>query len=161
MKRDLENVNQSNFLAAYAVCGVISEAADRAGVARGRHYAWLQEDPTYKDRFQSAHQEACEAIETEIRRRAVEGYEEPVVYQGSFTYEPQRNKDGSIKYDRLGNPIQQTKPLSVRKFSDNLLMFRAKAMMPDKYRDNAKVEHTGPGGGPFEVTVKFVRPKKD
>jgi hypothetical protein len=37
--------------------------------------------------------------------------------------------------------------------SDRLVEFFLKAHRPQKYRDNVKVEHTGPGGGPIQVQV--------
>ena len=40
-------------------------------------------------------------------------------------------------YGRL-RPSDQ--PLTVRKYSDNLLIFLAKAVMPEKYRDNVHLE---------------------
>lgn len=39
------------------------------------------------------------------------------------------------------------------KSSDTLLIFRLKALAPDKYRE--RLEHSGPGGGPLEVVVKW------
>jgi len=40
-----------------------------------------------------------------------------------------------------------------------LLMFLLKRHKPE-YRDQHKVELGGPGGGPLEVTVRFVSPEK-
>jgi hypothetical protein len=41
--------------------------------------------------------------------------------------------------------------------SDLLLIFQLKARRPWKYRDNAKVQHVGAGGGPVELAVKTAR----
>lgn len=49
--------------------------------------------------------------------------------------------------------------MRARKPSDLLSIFLLKAARPEKYRDNAKVEMSGPGGGPVVVEVKFVTPK--
>ena len=41
--------------------------------------------------------------------------------------------------------------------SDVLAIFLLKARRPDTYRENARIEHTGPGGGPIvtEITVQL------
>jgi len=64
---------------------------------------------------------AIERIEEEADRRAVEGTLEPVFYQGF----------------ECGQ---------VRRYSDTLLIFRLKALNPQKYRERASIEHTGKDG---------------
>jgi hypothetical protein len=83
--------------------------------------------------FEAAKEEACEQLEREALRRAVSGVEEPVYHNGKV----------------VGN---------IRKYSEVLLIFLMKGAMPGRYRDNATVEHTGRGGQPLAVEVKFVRP---
>ena len=120
-KRELTNANQQErFLAAYAKTANVSLSASQARIIRDKHYDWLQNDPTYRPRFDIAHQRACDAVEGEIHRRAVKGVLEPVWYQGS--------KCGAV-----------------RKYDSTLLIFFAKGLMPQKYRDNftANIEHTG------------------
>jgi hypothetical protein len=112
-RRDIQN-KRKRFLAEYAKCGNIALAAKKARVERTRHYDWL-EDPDYERQFAAAHQEACETLESEAYRRAVVGVMEPQWYQG----------------ERCG---------LVRKFSDTLLIFLMKGMMPDKYRETFKGE---------------------
>ena len=41
---------------------------------------------------------------------------------------------------RQGACVPANQPLTVRKYSDNLLMFLAKAVMPEKYRENLHIE---------------------
>ena len=50
-------------------------------MARSNHYDWLV-DPEYAEAFRDAHQEACDSLRSEARRRAVEGVVKPVYYQG-------------------------------------------------------------------------------
>jgi len=102
------------FLTAYSEVGVVTHAADVAGVHRNAHYNWM-DDPEYAKRFREAEKQACEVLEKEIRRRAVEGVDEPVFHKG----------------EQCG---------TVRKYSDTLLIFAAKGAMPEKYRENAKLE---------------------
>ncbi len=124
------------FLAAVAEVGNITEAAKVAGVNRKDHYRWLQKDPSYPELFEAAMQEAADLMEAEARRRAVEGVDEPVFYQG---YE-------------CG---------SVRKYSDTLLMFLLKGVRPEKFRENVKQEISGPNGTPVNVIFNIPRPPKD
>jgi len=121
---------QKAFLAAFALCGNISTAAKAAKICRTDHYDWLA-DPSYAATFESAQQEACEHLEAEARRRAVEGIQKPVIYQGEL----------SCKRDSLGRRTRY--PLTIREYSDTLLIFLMKGAMPQKYRDNAKIELSG------------------
>ena len=75
---------------------------------------WFNETCNSDEEF-NAMVEMClnatnEVIEEEIYRRGVQGFDEPLMYKGMM----------------VG---------TVRKYSDNLLMFLAKARMPAKYRD--------------------------
>ena len=115
------------FLAAYAEVGTITHAAELAGVTRTSHYDWMN-DQEYVERFREAEKQACDRLEQEVRRRAVEGVLEPVFYQGQ----------------ECG---------TVRKYSDTLLIFATKGALPQKYRENVSMELTGADGGPVEVEV--------
>jgi hypothetical protein len=129
---------QRAFLAAYAVTGNKTEAAKLAECSRQQHYVWLQSE-AYRETFQHAEMEACENLETEARRRAMHGVEEPVIYQGMLCHQPVRDAEGNIRYDDQGAPVAV--PLTVRKYSDTLLIFLMKGAMPVKYRDHSKIEH--------------------
>jgi len=138
-----KNVKQAAFLAAFAECGVITEAARAAKVNRTDHYDWLL-DPEYSAAFDAAKEQAIELMESEARRRAIEGVAEPVIYQGSLCFEPLRDKSGKIKRDpKTKEVLFSKKPLVVYKKSDILLMFLLKAAKPDTYRENSKVELSG------------------
>jgi hypothetical protein len=139
-KRELPNVKQAKFLAAYAKTANISHAAKSAGINRDAHYLWL-EDPDYERKFALAHTDACESLEAEARRRGAEGFNEPVVYQGELQFLPKFDpKTKTVMLDASGYPVRSNVPLTIRKFSDVLLIFLMKAAMPWKYRDNFKGE---------------------
>lgn len=116
---------QDAFLAAYATCGSVTGAARAAGCSRTAHYQWLQDDPTYPARYQQAHEESCESLEIEARRRAVDGVLEPQFYKGEMC----AASDGS--------------PIGIQKYSDTLLIFLMKGSMPEKYREQWKGELSG------------------
>jgi hypothetical protein len=110
---------QKQFLEQYARCGNLTEAARKCRIDRNRHYDWLQ-DPEYEAKFANAYAQACDIVDGEIRRRGVTGILKPVFYKG----------------EKVG---------SIREYSDTLLIFLAKGMMPDKYAQFIKgdIEHSG------------------
>lgn len=131
------------FLKAFAECGQISGAAVAVGMDRCRHYQWLKEDPAYVELFNEAEREAAVMLEDEATRRARDGVKSLVLYQG----EPVMVKasDGSLV------------PLYEFKYSDTLLIFRLKGLMPERYRDRAALEHSGPGGKPLLTLADIDR----
>ncbi len=106
------------FLSEYSLTGSITWSADKAEIARRTHYDWLDADPDYVQAFADAQERYCEKLESEADRRAVDGTEKPVFYQGVVAG-------------------------YVREYSDTLLMFRLKALAPDKYKDRSQQENTG------------------
>ena len=127
------NPKKRAFLAAYSRTAQVTASAEAAGVVVQAHYKWLKTDPEYVAAFEQAKIEAAEMLEAEAVRRANIGVDEPVFYQG-------------VECGRI------------RKYSDTLMIFLLKGMNPRKFRDNATIEHTGPGGGPVSVEVNFVKP---
>jgi len=121
------------FLEAFAIVGNVTQAADRAGLAPFTHRRWLAADPEYRRQFEEATEHACDLMVAEARRRAVEGIDEPVVYQGEI----------QCKLDENGN--RTNIPVAVRKYSDVLLMFLIKGARPEIYRDTWKgeIKHSG------------------
>lgn len=69
------------FLAALAEVGVLTQAAQAAGVDRSTVFRRRQDDPEFDAACVDAMEQAADKLEREARRRAVEGVEEPV-YQG-------------------------------------------------------------------------------
>lgn len=101
---------KGKFLAAYAKLGNCSAAAEATGINRHHHKYWMAKSAEYREAFAAADDEATEALEKEARRRALEGREEPVYWNGQ----------------QVG---------TVRKYSDVLLIFLLKAKKPDIYRE--------------------------
>lgn len=126
-------IKQNAFLKAFATMGVITGAAEKAKLHRESHYLWLQNDPTYPARFESAYESAVDSLEQEAITRARDGWTEPV-YQG-------------------GKLVGR-----IRKKSDTLLIFMLKGSRPEKHRD--RIEHTGHLNQVVKI-VKFNDTDKD
>jgi hypothetical protein len=108
--------------------------------------------------FADAQEEAIGVLEAEAHKRAVKGVEELVIWQGQLCFEPQRDpKTGQIKRDRKGRPLLSATPLTIKRPSDNLLMFRLKKLDPS-YRDSAKVQVAAGAAAP---SIKVVFSDRD
>lgn len=119
---------QREFLNAISELGTLSAAAKAVNIDRKSHYLWLETDEEYAERWEDAQEQYTEKLEREAGRRAVEGQDVGVYFQGQ--------KVGVEK-----------RP------SDILLMFLLKARKPI-YRDRTEI--TGANGGP--LTVQAMRP---
>lgn len=113
------------FLAAFAELGNITGAAAAAAISRTDHYNWLA-DPEYREAFEWAQKEANDSLRAEARRRAKDGVDEPVFYQGV--------ECGTI-----------------RKYSDTLLIFLMKGAMPEEFRERTEQHVTGGTDNRLEV----------
>jgi len=82
-------------------------------------YAYRQKDPAFAQLWDETLQAAMDTVlEVEAIRRAVEGVEQPVYFQGK----------------QVGTK---------REFSDTLLIFLLKSWKPDKYRERREIVHAG------------------
>lgn len=126
------------FLRAFALRGIVLDGCKAAGVSRSAVEHWRESSEWFDTLYNIAIEEAADRIEGEAFRRAVEGYDEPVIYQGM----PTTIVDGVTG---------EQKQLTVRKYSDALMQTLLKGARPDKYRDNHKVEHVGGAGGVLVV----------
>ena len=113
--------------------GNLTKAAGFAGINRATHYNWLAADPDYADAYAQAQEQAADMIESELRRRAVQGDKQAVRYQGRV-----------VGYER-------------RK-SDVLLMFLLKGLRPYKFRDNYNPGINVAAGGNLRISFNIPRP---
>jgi hypothetical protein len=125
---------KDHFLKQYEVAGTISGAARAAQINRSTHYDWFRDDPEYVERFTASGVVAVENLETEMRRRAIVGWDEPV-FQGG-------KQVGVIK-----------------KRSDVLLIFALKAARPHVYRDHYIVR--GDDGKPLPLEIRLTDDRDD
>ena len=96
----------------------ISKACRAAGVARQTAYRHRDEYPEFAAMWEDALEEGLDGWEAEMARRAYEGMERPLMYQG----------------DIVGH---------VNEYSDTLAIFLMKAHRPEKYRERSEVKTDG------------------
>lgn len=132
------------FLGALAESGNVTVATSEAGVSRMTAYNAKRNDPEFKQAWAEALSSAADLMEAEARRRAVDGVNEPVVYQGQLCGQ-WVNAEGETVNEQT--PGAKLIPITIRKYSDTLLIFLMKAARPKKYRDNAKIVVQSNHGG--------------
>lgn len=106
--------------------GNVSAAARAVGLSRSRAYEIRQRDAAFAAAWDDAEQEAVDLLESEARRRAAEGVEQPLVSGGRLV----RGDDGKV--------------VTVRRYNDRLLEFLLRAHRPDKFK--TEVEGAGRNG---------------
>lgn len=106
------------FLNALSRSGNVTRAAVEAELDRVHLYRRKREDEAFAREWDKALAIGIEALEDEAKRRAYDGWDEPVFYQGRSC--------GSI-----------------RKFSDTLMIVLLKAHKPEKYRENINMNVSG------------------
>ena len=106
---------RAKFLSILAECGNVTRAAEESECGRIMLYKIKSQDEEFSAAWEEAAEIGAKRLEDEARRRAVEGWQEPVWYQG----------------DQVG---------TVRKYSDTLLICLLKAHHPEKYADRQKSE---------------------
>lgn len=101
-----------------------------AVVSVGTFYRHIRNDKEFATAVEEAYREGTEYLEDGARTRGLEGRDEPVIFQGTPQY--RRDPDtGEFERDADGKPI----PLTVRRPSDNLLMFTLRSRDRQRYAD--------------------------
>lgn len=126
---------KAQFLENLAETASVTRAAELSGISRREWYRTRDEDEEFAAGWSDAWEKGVKALEDEVIRRAYHGVDKPVFQGGKL----------------VG---------TVREYSDTLLMFKLKALRPDKYRERITNEHSGPDGGPI-VTVYVPANNRD
>lgn len=129
------------FLTALSETGNVTASAKLAKIDRTRAYQYRGEDESFVAEWEDAVEQAADVLELEAHRRAYHGVDEPVIHQGELSG-VWVNKEGDTVAE--GTDGARMIPLTVKKYSDTLLMFLLKGMRPKKFRDNVKHEHNFP-----------------
>lgn len=114
------------FLAQLRLVPNVTKACDVAGIARITAYEHRSSFESFAAAWDDAIDEAIERLEYEMHRRAYEGTDKPVIYQGEITE-------------------------TYKEYSDTLAIFLAKAHRPDKYRERSEVKTDGT----LEIKIKY------
>ncbi len=109
-----KQARQQRFLKEYKLCATITHSAEIALISRRTHYKWIEKDSAYAAAFEEAKIAATDALVAEARRRAVQGVEEPIFYNGKLVQ-------------------------TIRKYSDTLLIFLLKGALPEVYRERYEI----------------------
>lgn len=96
--------------------GNVFRAAKLVKLSRTALYNYRKEDPEFAEAWDNALEDGFDDLEAEARRRALEGYDEPVYHGG----------------EQVG---------FVRRYSDTLLIFLLKGARPEKYRERYDVKN--------------------
>lgn len=140
--------NALRYLDMLAQTGNFSAAAASIDITTSTANAWRKDDGfkltlegeeyIFGDLCDEAMRIFADAVEAEVVRRAVEGYDEPIVYKGMIMSELDED---SGKY----------KPITVKKYSDRLLEVLLKGQKP-KYNGESQVQiNAGEGSGVLVV----------
>lgn len=108
-KLKLTKERQERFLQALANTGSVTAATAIVNTSRTRVYELRRTDTAFAAAWDEAEEIATDRLEDEARRRAIEGVAEPLVSAGKIV----RGDDGQ--------------PITVRRYSDNLLLALLKA----------------------------------
>lgn len=73
---------KARFLGLIRLTGQLQRSAKESGISPFTVKSHLKDDPDFKDAYDEAYGDFKELIETEIMRRAIMGWEEPVYQQG-------------------------------------------------------------------------------
>ena len=122
---EIEHIKKRAYLTAYARLGVVRQSCVAAEIAHSTYYEWVKNDPVFVDAVEDAREVHIESLEIEANRRAVEGIRRYKFHHGQPIIHPETGK-----------------PYYEHAYSDNLLMFRLKALKPATYRDGYEVKQS-------------------
>lgn len=142
------------FLAALRGTANIYHSAIAAGIARSEVYKRRDKDKAFAADMTSAIEDAVDDLELEARRRARHGLVRVKFHQGEPIMVPLLDESGQPRLDMIGRPVLI--PYVEHEYSDTLMIFLLKAHRPQKYRENFKLEHSGPDGGPIPHEVSIT-----
>ena len=106
------------FIEHYTRMGTVKSAAKATGVSRKTVYEWLKADEVFSEGFEHAKENVTDELEQEAKRRAYEGINKPIYWQGKLVD-------------------------TIKEYSDTLLIFLLKGNRPEKFRERLQTEISG------------------
>jgi hypothetical protein len=119
-----DDQKRDRFLTFFRERGLFMRACEASGVSPGTVRNHLNKDPEFKALYEDAKVAVTEHLEAEAWRRATEGVQKPII--GG------KDRDEVVCHEQV--------------YSDGLLTMLLKGNMPNKYRDNVKVDANVTGG---------------
>jgi hypothetical protein len=153
------------FLLHFREKAVIRYACAAANVDRTTIEYWREHDKAFAKQYAAALKDAEDRIRDEIDRRAIEGWEEPLVSGGNLVYEyvPAVAEDGVTPVvDKYGRPKYiRGKQVTIRKYDGSLLAKLAAARLPEfkQERPGVGVQVDTAADGSARVRALFVLPQ--
>lgn len=118
---------QAAFLQHFARYANVAAACRKVGISRAIVYQWQEHDEAFAIAYKQAELDAADVLRREAFRRAVVGWEEPVVSAGKMV-------------------------CTVRKKSDAVLLAMLKARVPE-YRDKVDINTTIQGNVTYDINL--------
>lgn len=123
---------REKFLARLAETGNVRLACELAGISRMHVYRTRRAEADFAEAWDHALEDFADRLEEAAAKRAVEGYQRPMVSGGKL-----------VCHETV--------------YSDRLLERMLEAHRPQKYRRHVKTEVSGPHGGPILVESPYER----
>jgi len=144
------------FLAALRELPVIAHACKAVDIERSTAYRAREADEGFAKAWDEAQEDGIDRAEQEAFRRAVVGFEEPVIDRGRLAYRYERylDDDGAEHYRLLLDEHGQPIPLTVRKHSDALLGLVLKGRRKSVYAE--RKELTGADGAALPAAQVII-----
>jgi hypothetical protein len=144
------------FLAALRELPVIKHACEATGVDRTTAWRARQKNEAFAEAWDAAMEDGIDRAEQEAFRRAVVGFDEPVIDKGRLAYRYERyvDEEGAEHYRLLLDDQGQPIPLTVRKHSDALLGLVLKGRRKSVYAE--RKELTGADGAALPAAQVII-----
>lgn len=144
------------FLAALREYPVIAHACKVVDINRTTAWRAREADEGFAAAWDDALEDGIDRAEKEAFRRAVTGYEEPVIDKGRLVYAYERyvDEEGAEHYRPVLNDKGQPVPLTVRKHSDALLALILKGRRKAVYAERKEV--TGADGAALPAAQVII-----
>jgi hypothetical protein len=133
LTRAESQILQEKFLRSFSMTANVRAACMQAGIDRSTVRKWEEHDETFSFRYKEAKEDANDLIRAELQRRAIQGYEKPVISVGKIVYD----KDGKVLTEKV--------------YSDSLLGLLAKARLPE-FRDKQTIDLNATVNGRIDST---------